>query len=92
MPLVIGRDLSIISYDGIPECDWVQPRLTTFRVDSRKAGGRLANLLIRCIRGEAPETLRETARATLSPGGSDGPPARTSLELALSMRARELDN
>ncbi len=80
--LEIGRDLSIISYDGSPEGAWARPPLTTFHVDSREAGSRLANLLIRCIRGADPETLRETARATLQLGGSDGPPQMTSETIA----------
>ncbi len=80
--LEIGRDLSVISYDGIPEGAWVRPMLTTFSVDSRNAGARLAELLIRRIRGEAPEALRETARATLQIGGSDGPPRLTSEQIA----------
>ncbi len=78
----IGRDLSVIAYDGIPEGAWAQPSLTTFRVDSREAGERLAALLIRRIRGTEPEELRETAYARLQAGGSDGPPAMTSAEVA----------
>lgn len=73
----IGRDLSVIGYDGIPESGFADPPLTTFRVDTRAAGARLATLLIRRIRGEAPETLRELAPATLIDGGSDGPPSVT---------------
>lgn len=80
--LRIGQDISIISYDGIPECEWVRPQLTSFRVDSKMAGARLTDLLIRQIRGEHPSTLRETAHATLWPGGSDGPPRFTTDELA----------
>ncbi|MEM9425709.1 MAG: LacI family DNA-binding transcriptional regulator [Pseudomonadota bacterium] len=85
--LAIGKDLSVISYDGIPECEWVRPKLTSFRVDSQMAGRRLAELLIRNVRGEDPSTLRETAKATLWPGGSDGPPTRTSDEIARHIRA-----
>lgn len=85
--LAIGQDLSVISYDGIPECEWVRPKLTSFRVDSQMAGRRLAALLIRNVRGEDPSTLRETAKATLWPGGSDGPPQRTSDEIARHIRA-----
>lgn len=85
--LAIGRELSVISYDGIPECALVRPQLTSFRVDTRMAGGRLADLLIRQIRGEEPSTLRETALAELWPGGSDGPPAMTSEEIARRVAA-----
>jgi LacI family transcriptional regulator len=80
--LVVGRDLSLIGYDGVPEGAWVAPPLTTFEVDNRAAGARLAALLIRRIRGEPPEALRETARARLCPRGSDGPPALSSAALA----------
>ena len=80
--LRIGRELSVISYDGIPEGGWATPPLTTFRVDSRMAGERLAGLLIRRIRGENPEVLRETALAELQPGGSDGPPRLSSEDIA----------
>ena len=80
--LAIGRDLSVISYDGIPEGAWARPPLTTFKVDSRNAGERLAQLLIRRIRGADPNELRETALARLHDGGSDGPPALTSAEIA----------
>lgn len=85
--LKIGRDVSIISYDGIPEGAWVRPPLTTFSVDSRNAGARLCELLIRRVRGEPPEKLRETALATLQIGGSDGPPLSTSEEIARKVNA-----
>lgn len=76
--LTVGRDVSVIGYDGIPEGVHASPGLTTFEVDNRDAGARLAQLLIRYIRGEAPESLRETARATLKPRASDGPPSVSS--------------
>ena len=79
--LEIGTDLSIISYDGIPEGNWASPPLTTFQVDSRAAGERLTKLVIRRIRGADAESLRETAEATLKLGGSDGPPRHTSAQL-----------
>ena len=78
----IGKDLSVIAYDGIPEGAWARPPLTTFNVDSREAGERLAALLIRRIRGTEPEELRETAYARLQAGGSDGPPSITSALMA----------
>lgn len=79
--LTIGQDLSIIAYDGIPEGAYAQPPLTTFSVDTRAAGARLAAMLIRLIRGEAPEALRETAHAQLVARGTDGPPAFSSTAL-----------
>ncbi len=71
--LHIGRDLSVVAYDGIPEGAYANPPLSTFAVDSRAAGTRLATLLIRHIKGEAPEALRETACATFMDRGSTGP-------------------
>ena len=71
--LVVGRDVSVIGYDGIPDGAHVTPQLSTFCVDNRNAGQRLASLLIRCIRGEDPEDLRETATATFVDRGSIGP-------------------
>ncbi len=85
--LEIGRDLSVMGYDGIPEGQWMRPALTTFSVDTRAAGARLAHLLIERIRGAAPEDLRETARARLSAGGSDGPPRLDSRALAARIKA-----
>lgn len=85
--LAVGRDLSLIAYDGMPEGGWVSPALTTFSVDARKAGARLAALLIERIRGGAPETLRETAPARFTERGSHGPPACTSLALGARIRA-----
>lgn len=73
--LRIGRDLSVVAYDGIPEGAYAEPPLTTFAVDTHMAGMRLAKLLIRRIQGEAPEILRETASATFISRGSTGPVA-----------------
>lgn len=71
--LQVGRDLSIVGYDGIAEGGREKPALTTFAVDSKAAGARLATLLIRRIRGEAPEALRETEQAIFLDRGSTGP-------------------
>ncbi|WP_247738848.1 LacI family DNA-binding transcriptional regulator [Shimia sp. R9_2] len=80
--LQVGRDVSVIGYDGVPEADYVRPGLTTYHVDTRKAGARLAELLIRQIRGESPETLREVSDAILVERLSDGPPALRPDQLA----------
>ena len=72
--LTIGSDLSIISYDGISEGEYASPPLTSFSVDNREAGARLADLLIKRIQGAAPETLRQLGEAKLIERASDGPP------------------
>lgn len=70
--LHIGSDLSVMSYDGIPETTLLDPPLSTYRVDTRAAGVRLAELLIRRCRGAAPEDLRELGRAAFQSRGSHG--------------------
>lgn len=84
--LDVGRDVSVIGYDGIPECEYASPPLTTFSVDSHKAGHRLATLLIRQIRGEEPATLRELNEATLIERLSDGPPVLSPEALAAKIQ------
>jgi LacI family transcriptional regulator len=71
--LKIGDDLSVIAYDGVPEGAHVSPPLSTFAVDFKHAGQRLANLLIRNIRGEEPTGLQETAAPQFMQRGSTGP-------------------
>lgn len=71
--LSIGEDVSITGYDGIAEAERDVPPLTTFAVDNGAAGERLAKLLIRRLRGEPPETLRETEDAIFLNRGSTGP-------------------
>lgn len=85
--LEVGRDVSVVGYDGIPEGRYVSPKLTTFANDSRQAGVVLADLLLRRLRGEATEMLRVTRPAELVEGGSDGPPQKTSEELAAKIAA-----
>lgn len=80
--LAVGSDLSVISYDGVPDGAYVSPPLSSFAVDTRAAGQRLAELLIARIRGAAPETLRETAPAAFADRGSAGPPRLSPEELA----------
>ena len=71
--LRIGTELSVTGYDGIQEGAHVTPPLSTFAVDAQQAGERLAKLLVRRIRGEPVEKLRETAPAIFLDRGSVGP-------------------
>ena len=80
--LEIGRDISVISYDGVPEGLFARPSLTTFSVDRERAGERLATQLISRICGADAETQRETESAVLLQRDSDRPPIRSSEELA----------
>ena len=80
--LRIARHLSVIGYDGIPDGSHADPPLSTYAVDVRKAGERLARMLIDRIRGAAPESLRETIQATFVDRGSIGPPELGTDDLA----------
>ena len=87
--LSIGQDLSLMSYDGIPEGALMAPPLSSFRVDLRQAGMRLADLLIRQIRDTDPGPLQELARAEFSAGGSHGEPRLTSDALAAHVSKKQ---
>ncbi len=82
----IGRELSVIGYDGVPEGAYAQPPLTTFSVDTRRAGAHLARLLIARIRGAPPHSLRECEKAQLLVRASDARATVTSEELARLIR------
>jgi LacI family transcriptional regulator len=77
--VLVGRDLAILGYDGSPEGAYASPPLSSYAVDSRFAGERLAALLLRRIRGEHPESLRETASARLVLRGSHSDQTKTSM-------------
>ena len=80
--LQVARHLSVLGYDGIPDGSHTEPPLSTYAVDTRKAGERLAQMLIERVRGAEPATLRETAPATFVDRGSIGPPDLESDDLA----------
>ena len=78
----VGRHVSVVGYDGIPDGSHAEPPLSTYAVDIRKAGERLARMLIDRIRGAEPESLRETVAATFVDRGSIAPPELETHELA----------
>lgn len=80
--LKIGTDISVIGYDGIPEGAYASPTLTTFSVDLRHAGERLADMFLRRIDGTPPDSLQELEDATLIARRSDGVPRMTSEQIA----------
>lgn len=79
--LYVGRDISVIGYDGIPEGAYSTPPLTTFSVDSKHAGTRLADIIFKVIRGADAESFRELADAQLIERQSDGPPTKSPKEI-----------
>ncbi len=79
--LYVGRDISVIGYDGIPEGAYASPPLTTFSVDSKVAGTRLADIILDVVRGTDANSFRELADARLIERQSDGPPAKSPKEI-----------
>lgn len=86
--LQIGRDISVIAYDGIQDGAHVVPPLTTYAVDYTAAGRNLSALLIRRIKGEPPEALRETVQARFLDRGSAGSPEQSTKRLAQMIAQR----
>ena len=86
--LRVGTHLSVVGYDGIPDGSHADPPLSTYAVDIRGAGERLARMLIERVRGADPEALRETASATFVDRGSIAPPELDSGELARLLASR----
>ena len=90
--LRVARHLSVIGYDGIPDGQHAEPPLSTYAVDIRTAGERLARMLIDRIRGAEPEALRETAPAKFIDRGSIGPPELSTDGLARRLGTRRFTN
>ena len=80
--LYVGRDISVIGYDGIPEGAYATPPLTTFSVDSKAAGMRLADIILKVIRGADATSFRELVDATLIERQSDGPITKSPKEIS----------
>jgi LacI family transcriptional regulator len=82
LTLEIGKDVSVIGYDGISEGSYVSPALTTYANNSNRAGSILADLLLKKIRGDQSASLQVLTDPVLINRESHGPPRRTSEELA----------
>ena len=80
--LYVGRDISIIGYDGIPEGAYATPPLTTFSVDSQGAGNRLADIIIKVVRGTDASSFSELEGARLIERQSDGPLTKSPKEIS----------
>ena len=80
--LIVGRDISIIGYDGIPEGAYANPPLTTFSVDSKAAGMRLADIILKVVRGADASSFSELVDASLIERQSDGPCTKSSKKIS----------
>ncbi len=80
--LTVGRDVTIIGYDGLPFGAYLDPQLTTFDQSGGDHGAQVADMLIDVIEGADPTTLQIVKQAKLLKRASDGPPAQNTEELA----------
>jgi len=83
--LYVGRDVSVIGYDGIPEGAYASPPLTTFSVDSKEAGLRLADIFLKVVRGADASSFCDLGEAKLIERQSDGPITKSSKEISALM-------
>jgi DNA-binding LacI/PurR family transcriptional regulator len=67
---VIPRDLSVIGFDDLPFSAYLNPPLTTIRVDAVAQGAAAAGLLIRKLKGEEIEKRRLQVETTFIERGS----------------------
>lgn len=74
--LTAGQDLSVIGFRENPVCRYLQPSLTSFQINLKAYGARLAEIMIAALGsgGSAAEDLaptREVWPMTIAPGDSD---------------------
>lgn len=80
--LVVGEDVTIIGYDGLPVGAYLDPPLTTFSQSVQHAGETIARMLIDEISNPYAPPVQELVSATLVRRGSDGPPTCRPQDLA----------
>ncbi|WP_420413564.1 LacI family DNA-binding transcriptional regulator [Roseibium sp.] len=86
--LEVGKDVTVIGYDGLPFGEYLDPPLTTFSQSALDAGSRVARMLVDVLDGKDPTSLKALAEATLIRRASDGAPQRTPEALADVLRPR----
>lgn len=70
--LAIGRDVSVIGYDGLEAGRHVVPALTTMAQPQADAGRRIGEIVLALTAGDDPRQHQILRRATLLRRGSDG--------------------
>jgi len=72
--LVLGKDFSLIVYDGLGPDSVIRGTVTSVeQPTANMVGTVLAELVLARLRGEAPETLQRLYMPLLVMGDSDGP-------------------
>jgi LacI family transcriptional regulator len=73
--LRLGRDLSVIVYDGLGEDSVIRSPITAIMQPTpRETGTEIAEMMLARLRGDPLETLHRLKMPALDPGESDGPP------------------
>ena len=88
--LRVGRDLSVIGYDGLATGAFLDPPLTTFDQASGDYGACVADMLLDLIDGVAADQPGRLERARFVARGSHGPPRLRPHELAARVRGCEV--
>ncbi len=72
----VGREISVIGYDGAPLLQMLRPKLTTIAQDTESIGQKAADLMLRLLRKEMiPQSERvQYCKGTLLEGGTVGTP------------------
>ena len=71
--LALGRDLSVIGYDGLEAGRHASPALTTMAQPQADAGRRIGEIALALARGDDPREHQILRRATLLRRATDGP-------------------
>jgi DNA-binding LacI/PurR family transcriptional regulator len=74
--LSVPRDVSVVSFDDLPESRWAVPALTTVRQPLAEMGAEAIRILVRIMNGEVPDSRRTELSTRLVVRASTAPPAR----------------
>ena len=72
--LVVGRDVSVIGYGNTDAGQYAEPPLTTIDHATVDNGRHLADMLLRKMAGEPPQSLARLEPVNLIARQTDGPP------------------
>ncbi|MFB7897836.1 LacI family DNA-binding transcriptional regulator [Streptomyces xiamenensis] len=70
----VPRDMSVVSFDDLPQARWASPGLTTVRQPLAEMAGTALRLLLRRMAGDRPEGVRTELSTRLVLRDSTAPP------------------